>query len=209
MAKKIRLGLDLDGVLFDFNTAFCKLLSAKFDAKMPMPSADWPEQWDYPTLGGYITKDQDREVWRSICRGEEKNFWLNLPYYDHSAALIAAGNDRAQEVYYITSRCGSQRLWESTQAVEELLEEARLNSFVFTDDTPTVIPVDNHLNKLPIINALNLTHYIDDRPDTMLEADYKCPRTKLALWDQPWNRHINLSGVARLRSVEEFKQWLR
>lgn len=201
--------MDLDGVLFDFNTAFCKLLNEEFGAKLPMPSAEWPEQWDYPTIGGYITKDQDRQMWKAICSGQIKNFWTNLPYYSHSTDLIAAGNDKAREVYYITSRCGPDRLAESTQAVEELLEEARLNSFVFNDGPVSVIPVDNHLNKLPIINALNLTHYIDDRPDTMLEADYKCPRTKLALWDQPWNRHINLSGVARLRSVEQFKEWLR
>lgn len=209
MAKKIRLGLDLDGVLFDFNTAFCQLLEREYVVKMPVVGHDWPTEWDYPTLGGFIDPKQDRQTWSGICGGKFPGFWAGLPLYSWSTHLMHTGTTIAQETYFITSRCGPHRLAESTQALHNLTDKVIMQFKSAWRPTLPVLPVDSHTDKLPIINALRLTHYMDDRFDTMILAGTRCVNTKLALWDQPWNRHADIPGVERLTSVEEFQEWLQ
>lgn len=205
MSKLVRLGLDLDGVLFDFNTGFIELAERTFGLILPRPSTTWPTEWDYLLDGNYITKAQNRQLWNMICAGRVTDFWLNLPTYPHSLALLLSAATNADECYIITSRCGPKRLDQSTFAVVDLLREA----FPFHDIFPPVLVVNDHLHKLPIIQGLELTHYVDDRWETMTALVAKNSYVKAGLWDQPWNRSkVMPKGLDRLHSVEEFTEWL-
>ena len=191
-------------MLFDFNTAFCQLLSKEYGVSVRTPSKEWPTRWEYPTLDGYITKEQDRAVWKKICSGQFPGFWETLPHYSWSTGLLKAAAEHSRELYFITSRCGPLRLAESSFALADLAQLIWLDCEAF----PSVIPVDSHERKLPIINALGLTHYVDDRFDTMSLASARCLNTRLGLWSQPWNQQGEITAVTRLTTVEDFEQWL-
>lgn len=201
-------------MLFDFNRGFVGLARQEFGVRIPDPDQQWPAKWDYLVDDGYLSRQQYRQLWDKIAK-EPFGFWQSLPHYEWTSDLLQVGcKSKAQEVYFITSRCGPRRSSESTFAVADAIYMAfpEFPKACF-DIMPTVIPVDEHLKKIPIINALGLTHYIDDRLDSLTAMAQECPHTKLALWDQPWNRGGSpnkfFHRVHCLKSVAEFKEWLQ
>lgn len=198
MSKEIRLGLDMDGVVFDFNTRCTQWVRRLFGVTLPAVGATYPTEWDY--LDKHITKEQDRELWRNI--GQSENFWQNLPIYNHSVRLMDAALDKADKLYYVTSRSGREVQYQTERALIGLVGPANF--------TGGVLPVRRWEDKIPLINSLRLTHFVDDKAETVDLANSTCFSTKVAVWDQPWNHHVTFAPtVTRLTTVEEFKQWLK
>ena len=206
----IRLGLDLDGCLFDFNTAFVRLAQTRTDKLIPQPSDTWPTTWDYLVDDGHLDRRDYQQLWKEICRGDHPGFWSLLPRYPCSKSLIEIVGNQCQEVYFITSRCGPTRRQDSTRAVTRLIQDTvEDRDFIAR---PTVIPVDSHHEKIPIINALRLTHYVDDRDDTLTELASYQGKVNIGLWSMPWNQSgqcVKYPSVTRLTSPEAFEQWLK
>ena len=197
MSKEIRLGLDCDGVLADFNTAFVSLARTRYPLlKCPDPSAEWPTKWDY--LDDYLSKQQLRALWNEIVK-ENEYFWEDLPEYEWTNLLLLRAQELSDKLYYITSRSGPR---------VQLQTELWLSEFNMSPLTGGVIPVAKPEDKLPLVNALRLTHFVDDKPETVEGAFNTCLNTNIAIWDQPWNRHCQIIGVTRLKSVEDFETWL-
>lgn len=197
MSKEIRLGLDMDGVVFDFTTRCSQWVRRLFGVTLPAVGDTYPTEWDW--LDTHITKEQDRELWRTI--GQSDNFWQNLPIYNHSSRVLDVALSKAKKLYYITSRSGNRVQYQTERALIGLVGPGNF--------TGGVIPAARAEDKIPLINALKLTHFVDDKAETVDLANSTCFSTKVAVWDQPWNRHVIFAPtVTRLTNAEEFDQWL-
>ena len=198
--SEIRLALDLDGVVFDFNTHFIDL-SRKMCRANECPDADdtFPDEWNY--MLKYVSKSENRRMWDHIIK-ESPDFWATCPTYDHSDELLVTAQCDADKLYFLTSRCGPKVQKQTVEALKLAAPGLTLSG--------GVIPVTSPEHKIPIINALHITHFVDDKPETIREAWEKCPNTEIAIWDQPWNRQWGAfaPGLKRLHNVKEFDQWL-
>lgn len=190
-----RLGLDLDGVLFDFNTHFCNLAKSKFSVSHPPIDHTYPDRWDYQW--DFITKAQNRELWNHIIQ-VSPDWWYRCPTYPWSRDLLEAAYEHGDEIYFITARSAKDCQWQTSMALRDISPDC--------DHHGAVITVPSADQKFPIINSLGIDYYVDDKMETVRDAHVKCPNTQIAVWDRPWNR--KLDHPTRLKSVEDYKKWL-
>lgn len=200
--KQIRLGLDLDGVITDFNTQFVKLshsMFPKLQTTCPWPSSEWPRSWDY--MDEHLEPHEVRQLWDHVIR-KSPNFWRTSPVYPWATQLLQIADNKAGLLYFITARAGI-----GVQA-----QTAALLAHTYGPcSRGAIICTPNAESKIPIINALNLTHYVDDKKETVRDAHEQCLNTNIGMWCQPWNddwRKDNLH-VAHLTNVEDFESWLK
>lgn len=197
MNNQIRLGLDLDGVVFDFNTHFVNLARTTYpDLMCPTPNNEWPTEWDY--LDRYLARWQVNKLWKHICH-QSDDFWYTCPRYTWSEDIINYAHSVADQLYFITSRQGRDVQFQTVSALKDVAPH--------DEHYGGVIPTPNADAKIPIIKALSLTHYVDDKKETVRNVLEQCPTTNVAVWDQPWNRDWPLPN--RLKNVEDLKQWLQ
>ena len=186
-------------MVFDFNTHFIDL-SRKMCRANACPDADdtFPDEWNY--MLKYVSKSENRRMWDHIIK-ESPDFWATCPTYDHSDELLVTAQCDADKLYFLTSRCGPKVQKQTVEALKLAAPGLTLSG--------GVIPVTSPEHKIPIINALHITHFVDDKPETIFDAWGRCVNTKIAIWDQPWNRtFVHPPTVARLHNVKEFDQWL-
>ena len=104
--ETMRLGIDIDGVLADFNAGYIERCISVCEKDLFPPRPFDIPIWNYPELFGY-TNEEVAKVWRSI--ETDKNFWLNLePYWDAMTILerLRHLDDAGHDLYFITSRLG-------------------------------------------------------------------------------------------------------
>lgn len=183
-------------MLFDFNTAFINLARREFGVDMPSAGPLFPTRWDY--MDDYLDSKQVSHLWDIICR-KDGFFWANLRWYPWSEQLLALAFN-AQKLYYITSRSGP-RVQQQTEEALRLLAKRFGRTL-----TGAVIPVDKPEHKFAVVNALHLTHFIDDKRETVETALVSCSNTNIALWHQPWNDQAMLEP--RLCNPADFGRWL-
>lgn len=182
----MRIGIDVDGVLADFVSAYQPLfVEVTGRNKFEPGDIDNPPSWNWPTDRGY-TAEETREVWKRIFADPE--FWLNLHtiphevetlqhYYDH---IVDAGH----EVTFITNRAGiAPRL-----QTEQWLEEA---CGVFN---PHVVIVGQGM-KGHIAKAMELDCYVDDNYDNALDV-ILLSKARTYLRDCAYNRGLMQSRSA-------------
>lgn len=196
MSKEKRLGLDLDGVLFDFNRQFINLAIREFGAEIPDAGPAFPTRWNY--MDDFLEPKQVSHLWNIICR-KDGFFWANLPTYEWSRELLSLAFE-SQKLYYITSRVGPRVQQQSEEALRQLAKQFGRSL------TGAVIAVEKPEDKIPLINALKLTHFVDDKTETVDLAHHTCPATWVALWHQPWN--LNSKHANRIATPDQFGQWL-
>ena len=87
----LRLGIDVDGVVADFRSAFRALAERELGAAAPSKEAD-------------LAKPQIDRLWRTVAA--TPNWWLELPAYepDQIARLYARARQSRWEVFFMTSR---------------------------------------------------------------------------------------------------------
>ena len=186
----MKLGVDLDGCLADFNTAYTKLLiEIKGEDLFPPDRNDdnFPTMWFYERAYGY--EDVEAEAWRYIKDGGNE-FWHNLPSMPTAEGAILMLDllaNMEHDVYFITHRSGNDVKWQS----EAWLQDRHM-------DNPTVLIAGN---KAPIIQALELDFYIDDKPETIQELDTMKYPIYLYLKDAPYNRDLVLTRGKRVSTV--------
>ena len=162
-----RLGLDLDGCFSDFCTAHALSLIEKFGDRMPEGWMIHPEiafpVWAWEYHHGY-TKVEVDEVWADHMKDE--NFWADLPAY-HTAedSLILLNDTPDIEVIFITNRRG----FGAKEGTELWLRGMGYSN-------PTVLLCRD---KVPLISALSLDFYLDDKPETIIELATQCARDQM------------------------------
>jgi hypothetical protein len=180
----MRLGFDIDGVLARFEVAFAQEFPHR-----PMPVGDpaFPPVWHYPQFYGATDAEVDA-AWERIKADER--FWWRLPeLHGRTEMDIRALNelrDRGHDIYFITNRVGKRVKW---QTENWLRDRGFFN--------PTVIIAGD---KAPIVAALRLDAYIDDKPSNVNAVREGCPECRVYVMDRPYNQEV--PGL-RVATIEE------
>lgn len=179
----MRIGVDVDGVLADFNTPFIEYVVAVIGVDRFPARPFEPTTWDYPEQYGYSSDDVSR-VWETI-KGDTK-FWRTLPKYETTLRDIEALRFQRDvcddDVYFITARPGRLAKWQT---------ERWLACHGF--DSPTVLISGD---KALCASALALDVYIDDKPENVVSVLTDCLRTSVYLMDRPWNGPEKFAALA-------------
>lgn len=201
--KEIRLVCDLDGVVFDFNTHFINLARQMYpECTVPDTSPHFPDEWNY--MLKHLPKRDEAQLWKHIIQSPD--FWATCPTYDHAEELLVTAH-AADKLHFLTSRSGRRVQHQTAKALAKAAPGLPI--------TGGVIAVPQTEMKIPIINALRATHFVDDKPETIDKAFAECVHTKIAVWDQPWNREfysklspVYQQQITRLTNVRELDEWL-
>jgi hypothetical protein len=193
--NKLRLGVDVDGILADFNPAYKKLIEENSPIRLPDISDTYPNTWSYEKAAGCSPTDINK-VWTIIKSSDE--FWENLTAYQDAEEFLDNLWKLVEEkpwidVYFITSRPGQTA---KTQT------EGWLNSHMFYNPT-VLISSDKEL----CASALNLTHYIDDKNENCTEVRDYALNTKCYMLARPWNQPQD--GIPRLKALNEFYEIIK
>lgn len=149
-----KLGIDVDGVIANFSGKFVEFGNRRYGTNYTeLDQTDW----DFKP---WFTSQQVDEVWEKDIK-PEKNFWLTLKTLPGTKALEEA--HRRAELFFITSRVPTTGM----SAREQTCWWLR-NHFGIT--YPTVIVVDNPSQKIPIIKALEIVAFIDDKGSTIRQV---------------------------------------
>ncbi len=193
----MRIGVDIDGVLADFNTSFIeRMIEVTGKDLFPERPFDIPT-WNYPEHFGYDHAETSR-VWETIKT--DGCFWKNLSGYNNwlGATFGAMGYlaDRIRihgdDVYFITARVGPTAKEQSEIWLDRY--DPSLRAFRKT------VLISSH--KGLVAMALDFDVYIDDRWENAVDVREKMSNTQVFLMDRPWNRpQGEYEGIQRVTSV--------
>ena len=192
MNNKLKIGIDLDGVCADFIARFRQLCFDTLGKPTPDvgPNTDW-----YCTNWG-LTMGEIDAIFKRI-KGT-KNFWENLGKCKGTENLRDAIHD--YQIYFITNRIPT--LGRSVE--EQSFNWLRHN---YEIEYPQVIVTRA---KAPIVKALELFAFIDDRPENCKEVQEGAPTCKHSTYlrDQPYNRENCGCVFIRVPTLDTFLERL-
>src|SRR5271166_874131 len=156
------IGIDLDGVLFDFSAKFSEVCARRFQRTID-PIAD---DWDMSNFG---TKEECDLAW-SVVR-MTANFWEVVPVEPGVNRGLVQAVDALHTVYFPTARAHT-----IGRAIGK--QTARAIHKNFDIQYPTVF-VSNE--KGPMALALQYDYFIDDRPKNCVDIKSVLPNCKVFL----------------------------
>ena len=186
----LRIGVDVDGVLANFNVGYKALIERHTPLRLPDISDYYPTTWHYEKAAGISPADEAR-IWGEIR--ESSTFWLGLSPYPDTLSVL----DRlsvlglSHDIYFITSRVGR----ECKSQTERWL---RYNGWASVASPTVLISSEKGL----CCKALKLTHYLDDRNENVADVLAESPETQTFMLAQPWNQQQG--SAPRIPSVAEF-----
>lgn len=198
-----------DGVLADFNLAYGRLF-IKTTGRNLFP-ADWeiqlkaeqfPTTWNWEKDWGY-TAEESSKVWRIITKDDQ--FWGSLDALPMAKDAIYKLNHMAKagdDIYFLTNRMGYKA---------KIQTEAWLYGLGM--DYPAVLLC---ADKFPVLKALNINFFIDDKTDTLLDVAEKLPQIDqtqapfyLFCRDAAYNRVPYPEAVKTVKTVMEALEWVK
>ena len=179
--KRIRFGLDMDGVIYDWHSAARFLWNSHFDLNLP-PVKDIWTKWDGHL--NYVTKEQDAWLWKE---GIEKGLFRH-GHIRKGAIEFCQELDKIADIVLITHRPHNAR--------QDTLDWIAYNK-IPTSEIHMLHKGESKAN-IPVHMAL------DDKPET-IEAFWS--KSILAiLWDRPWNQYWPVF-VYRCHKWEDVLSW--
>lgn len=185
----MRVGIDVDGVLANFFSAYEDAVATKagrdlFPARYPEAL---PPVWDWPQHFGYTDAEMSA-VWKDIKASD--NFWQKLTPLAGANQLRGAAPWKAgHDVYFITNRPGATAKAQTEQWLRRFLSIS----------IPTVLVCGD---KGPLVNSLGLDCFLDDKPENVQDVDDAAPLCRTYLLSYPYNTW-SVAGK-RVGSVAEF-----
>jgi len=193
----INVGIDLDGVIFNFSKKFSEYCNKRFGDRCPIITdrtvvTDWHwEKW-YS-----ITKEEINLVWKDVEASQ--NFWQKLPLinrHEFDALRISFNKyDRKTNIvtYFITARIPS---------AGNNLHEQCINSLTqYHWKIPQVILSSEKGN---IVKDLNIKYFIDDKAENCIDVNEKNPECKVYIMDAQYNKHLTSANIKRTSSLYHF-----
>jgi len=159
MAKRLNIGIDMDGVLADFVGQARKVCQQLFNGR---PADNLIQTtWAFESLG--ITKEEENLLWREI--DSRPNWWLNCLHKLPQTDLLMPLYEKHRLIFITNRKDGTNPAsWPIELQTAEWLRRQ------FHIYQPNVIISDC---KGPLLGGLKLDYFIDDRPKNHLEAiDY-------------------------------------
>jgi uncharacterized HAD superfamily protein len=185
MAKRLNIGVDVDGVLADFTSAARKLMKQMFDGRPD--DALVQTTWAFESLG--INAQEERRFWNKV--DTIPNWWLGhytLPNTDLLSQLC-----EKHRVIFITNRKDATVGYPIEEQTKLWLKRnfGVVNTNVIISD-----------NKGPVAIGLKLDYFLDDRPKNVVEV-YEAAggQTKVYLLDTTYNQKCH--AVPRVKSFND------
>jgi hypothetical protein len=153
----MKIALDMDGCLAHFTRGYAEVIRRTSGRDLLTEEMILnPPCWNWDLAAGY-TKEEERAAWNHIFSSNE--FWQNLPpipglgqeFFDDLEALTYD-----HDVYFLTHRAGKN----AKQQTEAWLFDRTLTC-------PTVLLSGD---KLPLLKALDIQYFVDDKPETLVEV---------------------------------------
>src|ERR1043166_583824 len=178
---RLRVGLDVDGVLGAFSPKFIEIANNLFGLNLrPEDQTGWAHQ----SLG--LTNKQADKVWDVI--NKTPNWWMeDLPVLRRTDKLHIAA--RQHQLYFITKRNPTNV---GLPIEEQTAHWIRRHFYI---PNPTVIVTEQ---KGLVANALELDFFIDDKYENCLDVQNNSPRTQVYLHDAPYCKGQSLPAPMRL-----------
>ncbi len=141
------IGLDADGVLFDFDAHWSTVASRVLGRPLITVDSSYSLQSRYG-----LTKSEHDLVWGVFNHDVE---WANVPLYDFAKDLVYALEDMGAQVYVVTS-LRSEFLPARVDSFCGLIPSARIL---------TVNPSRAAISKASVLRELKALSFLDDHPD--------------------------------------------
>lgn len=188
----MKVGLDVDGVIFDFVSAFREEATELFGRKFPKFSSDWNfGNWNLST------KEWD-ELWGKVRDSVNWFLWKERPF-NKSTVLSVRTLDKISELCFITNRIPTKGAPVLLQTQEQLADIAV--------DYPTVLV---RKDKGPAIAGFELDVYVDDYVENLYRAEECSPLTKLFLFNQTYNENLEIPDTwTRIDSLKEVVKYVK
>jgi hypothetical protein len=183
---------DVDGVLADFSTRAEEIIKTLF------PSKNIPEHYNW----NFGLEDEElKKVFDVIL--DTKNFWLSLPPYHENLFALEnfVLNNSEQELFFITSRKETPGLSVSEQTWKWL------NKFIYLKNKRGnvfhILPVSKPEKKIILIEALGITHSVDDHAPSV-KAFSEIPGHTCYVLRRPWNLDEDCGNAIPINNLYEF-----
>jgi len=185
----LRIGLDIDGVLSDFNAGYRDLFVETTQKDLFNGEVD-PPCWNYHTGYGYTDKEMVA-VWAAIR--EDHGFWERLAPYPGATKFLTNlfWRRSTMDVYFVTTRVGRE---------VKLQTERWLARHGFPNPTVLIAKGD----KGAIAAGLGLTHVLDDRPENLFTMPAGVERCLMLRRYNTWG--VAGEGFIPIRTLEEFAE---
>lgn len=175
MAKRKRVGIDVDGVLADFTEAFKRKCEKVFPGKV---DKDWiPSQWQWGDCG--LTKHEVGMVWKEIV--EDKHFWEDVKPLVGAAQLnelIPTIVAKGAAPYFVSSRAGTNVREQTANWINTFIPNAKTDQHL--------IIVDNSYHKIEMMHAMRIEAMLDDYAP-LITMGKDLPTTRVYLMRARWN----------------------
>lgn len=185
----MRIGIDIDGVLAQFDPPFAELLT--FLTNRPCNVGE-PDQWEWPRQHGFSEKEE-AAAWDYITA--HPTWWATLERYPDAFADLRALEAAGWDLYFITAR--------RTPYVKDI--SAAWLKRVYGLQHPTVLLASQ---KGLIAKALRLNAFIDDRADMAINVKIMSSRTRSYLRRRPHNAlaqpYAERDGIILIDSFQDF-----
>lgn len=192
MARRLNIGIDVDGVVSNFMLAsrtLCKeLFAGKPDDSVIQTS------WAFQSLG--ISKDEENVLWRKI--DNIPNWWMT---HEPMAETSGLSNFAIRhKLVFITNRKDG-----SGWPIEEQTAMWLKRHFMIM--YPTVVISDD---KGPLGRSLKLDYFIDDRPKNVIEMKAVSPQTKTYLRADTYNADFDMDKLGyKIPSINTLNEFIQ
>jgi uncharacterized HAD superfamily protein len=177
-SQRLKIGIDLDGVVASFESRFAPILSRLSHISFPLSDPNFPPVWDWPEYYG-CGPAEINAAWENVIR--DPGFWVNLVPTENAAAdLERLYNLHCADhaIYFITTRVGIACKQQS---------EKWLANQGFPRATVIVSK-----RKGDIAAGIELDLFIDDKWENLDDVVINSPATKCYLLNKPYNQMYNV-----------------
>lgn len=186
----MKIGIDMDDVCADFQSAYVELLNKKF-GKPPIGTA--PIDWEGSNL--QLTPEETKQSWAEVAM--VLDFWYRLrplPSFDYETAKLLKIAHFDHDVFFITNRFATPGPSPLHQTKDWLNIHAGIHN-------PNVIIAKD---KGPVAQILELDAFIDDRPKNVLDVLAVRPDADIYLCDSSHNKTFVHDEIPRVPNLKSF-----
>jgi 5'(3')-deoxyribonucleotidase len=186
----MKIGIDMDDVLANFQSRFVKLLHDMY-GRPPLHTA--PIDWDWSNCE--VSKEEMSAAW--VKAATVRNLWLNLeplPSLDnHTRELLEMAEVR-HDLFFVTNRFDTPGLSPTKQTKRWITIQTGIQQ-------PNVLLAKD---KGPMASVLQLDAFVDDRPKNCLDVKLARPTARVFLCESSHNKTFNNILTPRVADLKQF-----
>lgn len=186
----MKIGIDMDDVLTNFQKRFVALLNEMY-GRPPLNTE--PIDWDWSNCE--VSAEEMKAAWAKAAT--VKNLWASLetlPSFDYDTIRLLQDTNTKHDVFFVTNRFDTPGQTPMKQT------KAWLYSMAFIVMPSVMLAKD----KGPMASVLELDAFIDDRPKNCTDVLAARPNARVYLCDSSHNKPFNDPRIPRVKDLKEF-----